>query len=121
MVGTLTTRDAGNHRVVVRIVEKHQRLATAHARRFQRRIHHAMERGDPVVISPAGHKIPKIDNEAAWHHGDIHPDARLVIDLQPSGLVLGLKDGEAPLIAVRASTELPRLLRDLRCRVIPHP
>src|SRR5688572_21982453 len=117
----LTTRDAFDHGVVVRIVEKHQRLTTAHGGRFHGWIHHAVQSGNPVVIRPASHEIAEIYDETAYHNGHVYPDSSLGVHLEPTRFVLGLQDGETPIVAMGAGPELPRLRRHLRGGIIPHP
>src|SRR5512143_1597248 len=67
------TWQAGHPRVVVRVLEEHDRLAPTIGYAVLRRIDDAVQGRDPAVLGPARQHVPDVDDEAAGSMRYVEP------------------------------------------------
>src|SRR5215831_12870771 len=75
-------RQAGHDRIVVRMVEEHDRQAARSAFGLLGRVGDAMQGREPAVVGPARHQVALVDHERSRDHRNVVPVPIAVGDLQ---------------------------------------
>src|SRR5438309_55708 len=118
--GPAAAGQALDQRVVVRLVEEHDRLPAAAEGAVARRIDHAVQRRHPAVVGPVHHQVAEIDHERVSHRLDVDPRPGPGQDLQAARDVLGFQDGQRAVVGVGARPELAGCRRLGLVRIVDH-
>src|SRR5262249_36922152 len=97
-----------DERIVVRMIEERDRESWAAPAVPERRVHHAMQVGQPAIVRPSHEQIADVDDEGRGRRRHVEPAAVARPDLQSARHVLAAQDREAAVIGVGARAELAR-------------